>query len=163
MLAPIPGHPRPSMNLLGRILYAEDNAHDVELTLSALAESHLANEVVVVGDGAEALDYLYLRGRFKDRRKGNPTLVLLDLKMPKVTGLEVLAAIKQDEKLRAIPVVILTSSQEEQDLARSYALGVNSFVLKPVGFEGFMDAVKKLGIYWALVNQAPLGSLEPRP
>jgi CheY-like chemotaxis protein len=146
------------MNELHSILFAEDNPHDVELTLSALAEHHLANEVVVVSDGAEALDYLYCRGRFLMRAPGNPAVMLLDLKMPKVTGLEVLRIIKQDEKLRSIPVVMLTSSREEQDLARSYQLGVNSYVLKPVDFQAFAEAVKNLGIYWTVHNEPPPGS-----
>jgi CheY-like chemotaxis protein len=149
------------MNSLGRILYAEDSVQDVELTLAALAEHHIANKVIVVADGAEALDYLYSRGRFKDRPTGNPALVLLDLKMPKVDGLQVLETIKRDEKLRSIPVVMLTSSNEERDLARSYGLGVNSYVIKPVGFEAFIDAVKKLGVFWALVNEPPPGSANP--
>jgi CheY-like chemotaxis protein len=143
------------MNPLRRILLAEDNAHDVELTLSALAEHHLLNEIVVVNDGAEALDYLYRRGRFKTRESGEPALILLDLKMPKVDGLEVLRTMKQDEKLRSIPVVMLTSSREEQDLIRSYQLGVNSYVIKPVGFQAFVSAVKELGVYWTVHNQPP--------
>lgn len=145
------------MNQLRSILFAEDNQHDVELTLSALADHHLANEVVVVSDGAEALDYLYRRGRFKMRAAGDPALMLLDLKMPKVDGLEVLRTIKQDEQLRTLPVVMLTSSREEQDLARSYQLGVNSYVLKPVDFQSFAEAVKSLGIYWTVHNQPPPG------
>jgi len=148
------------MNQLHSILFAEDNPLDVELTLSALAEAHLANEIVVVSDGAEALDYLYRRGRFKMRASGNPAMVLLDLKMPKVDGLEVLRVIKQDEKLRTIPVIMLTSSREEQDLARSYHLGVNSYVLKPVDFQAFAAAVKNLGVYWTLHNQPPPGGAQ---
>ena len=143
------------MNQLRSILFAEDNSHDVELTLSALAEHHLIGQVVVVSDGVEALDYLYYRGRFKMRAVGDPAVMLLDLKMPKVDGLEVLRTIKQDEKLRRIPVVMLTSSREEQDLARSYQLGVNSYVLKPVDFQAFADAIKNLGIYWTVHNQLP--------
>ena len=143
------------MKQLRSILIAEDSSHDVELTLSALADHHLANELVVVSDGAEALDYLYYRGRFKMRAVGDPAVMLLDLKMPKVDGLEVLRTIKQDEKLRRIPVVMLTSSREEQDLARSYQLGVNSYVLKPVDFQGFAEAIKNLGIYWTVHNQLP--------
>ncbi|MDB6094507.1 MAG: two-component system response regulator [Verrucomicrobia bacterium] len=147
------------MNSLGRILYAEDNPHDVELTLGALAEHKFANDVVVVRDGGEALDYLYRRGKFAGRPEGNPLFALLDLKMPKVDGLQVLATIKQDQNLREIPVVMLTSSREEKDSAQSYALGVNSFVIKPVDFEGFAQAVKDIGVYWALHNQPPPGSI----
>lgn len=151
------------MNEIRSILYAEDNPNDVELTLAALAEHNLANEVIVVGDGAEALDYLYARGRFKDRTGGHPALVLLDLKMPKVDGLAVLRTVKQDENLRTIPTVMLTSSREEQDLARSYQFGVNAYVVKPVDFQGFIEAVKQLGIFWAVHNQPPGGCLPPNP
>jgi CheY-like chemotaxis protein len=146
------------MNELKRILYAEDSAADVELTLAALGEHKLANEVVVVGDGAEALDYLHRRGAFAQRPPGNPAVVLLDLKMPKVDGLEVLRALKGDDALRAIPVVILTSSREERDLVESYRLGVNAYVVKPVDFDQFVDAVKQVGMFWALVNEPPPGS-----
>jgi len=149
------------MTTLGQILYAEDNPQDVELTLGALAEYKFVNDMVVVPDGAQALDYLYCRGRFSARPPGNPMFALLDLKMPKMDGLQVLAAIKQDENLRAIPVIMLTSSREEQDSARSYALGVNSFVIKPVDFEGFARAVKDIGIYWALHNHPPAGGRGP--
>ncbi len=151
------------MNEIHSILYAEDNPHDVELTLAALAEHNLANEVVVVPDGAEALDYLHCRGRYRDRVPGNPALVLLDLKMPKVDGLGVLRAIKQDEALRVIPIVMLTSSREEQDLLRSYEFGVNAYVVKPVDFQGFIDAVKQLGVFWAMLNQPPVGSVRRDP
>ena len=147
------------MTQLKRILLAEDNEHDVELTLSALAESRLANEVVVVRDGAEALEYLYRRGRYQQREEANPVVVLLDLKMPKVDGLEVLRRIKQDDALRQIPVVMLTSSREENDLVESYRLGVNAYVVKPVEFHQFVNAVKELGIFWALVNEPPPGSI----
>ena len=143
------------MTELKRILLAEDNANDLELTLEALAENRLANEVVVVRDGAEALDYLYRRGRFAGRPAGAPALVLLDLKMPKVDGLEVLRQIKSDAELRLTPVVMLTSSREEQDLIRSYELGVNAYVVKPVDFAEFMTAVRQLGGFWAVVNEAP--------
>jgi CheY-like chemotaxis protein len=138
-----------------RILFAENDPHDVEMTLSALAEHHVTNEVVVVPDGAEALDYLYARGRFAGRPPGHPLFVLLDLKMPKVDGLEVLKAIKHDEALRLIPVVMLTSSRQEQDLVRSYELGTNAFIVKPVGFPAFVDAIKHLGVFWAIHNQPP--------
>jgi CheY-like chemotaxis protein len=140
---------------LKRILLAEDNKEDVELTLEALGEHHLANEVVVVHDGEEALDYLLRRGTFASRPEGNPAAVLLDLKMPKVDGLEVLRIVKKDPKLKRIPVVMLTSSREESDLVKSYDSGANSYVVKPVDFRQFVEAVKNLGVYWALVNEAP--------
>ncbi len=146
------------MTELKRILLAEDNPKDVELTLAALDEHHLANEVVVVNDGAEALDYLYRRGKFAMRGDSYPAVVLLDLKMPKVDGLEVLRTLKGDERLRTIPIVMLTSSREEQDLVKSYKLGVNAYVVKPVDFQQFIDAVKELGAFWALVNEPPVGS-----
>ena len=143
------------MAVLRRILLAEDSANDVELTLTALAEHRLANQVDVVRDGAEALDYLYRRGAYADRPAGNPAVLLLDLKMPKVSGLEVLQAIKSDRSLMTIPVVMLTSSREEGDLVKSYELGVNAYVVKPVEFADFMGAVRHLGTFWALVNEAP--------
>ena len=146
------------MNELHSILLAEDNPNDVELTLAAFSEHNLANEVFVVSDGEEALDYLFRRGRFKDRPNGNPAVILLDLTMPKVDGLEVLRTIKQDEKLKNIPVVMLTSSREEPDLVRSYQFGVNAYVVKPVGFQSFMDAVKQIGVFWAIFNEPPPGS-----
>ena len=145
------------MNALKSILLAEDSPQDVEMTLAALGEHNLANEVVVVNDGAEALDYLYRRGKFQSRPAGNPGVVLLDLKMPRVGGLEVLRAIKQDEALRIIPIVVLTSSREESDLVSSYRLGVNAYVVKPVAFEAFVKAVKELGVFWALLNEPPPG------
>ena len=138
-----------------RILLAEDNPKDVELTLTALDEHHLANEVVVVNDGAEALDYLYCRGKFKMRTGNHPAVVLLDIKMPKVDGLEVLRTIKKDDNLKTIPVVILTSSREEKDLIESYKLGVNAYVVKPVDFQQFIEAVKSLGAFWAVINEPP--------
>jgi len=143
------------MNPLRSILYAEDNPKDVELTLEALPEHNLSNQVVVVPDGAEALDYLYCRGKYKLRTPGHPVVVLLDLKMPKVDGLEVLRKIRSDEKLKMIPAVILTSSREEKDLIESYKLGVNAYVVKPVRFEDFLQAVKTLVLFWALVNEPP--------
>ncbi|MCL1472719.1 response regulator [Argonema antarcticum] len=146
---------------LKRILLVEDSPHDVELTLAALAENHLANEVVVVRDGEEALDYLYRRGIFKLRMEGNPVVVLLDLKLPKVDGLEVLAQLKSDSGLRKVPVVMLTSSREEQDLIVSYDLGVNAYVVKPVDFHEFVSVIKEVGLFWAVVNQPPPGSLPP--
>ena len=144
---------------LKRILLVEDSPHDVELTLTALAENHLANEVVVVRDGAEALDYLYRRGVYKLRAPGHPAVVLLDLKLPRVDGLQVLQAIKADEELRSVPVVMLTSSREECDLVSSYKLGVNAYVVKPVDFQEFVAALKELGLFWAVINQPPPGSV----
>jgi CheY-like chemotaxis protein len=144
---------------LKRILLAEDNPKDVELTLTALEEHNLANEVVVVNDGTEALDYLYCRGKFKMRTSNHPAVVLLDLKMPKVDGLEVLRTIKNDERLKSIPVVVLTSSREEKDLVQSYKLGVNAYVVKPVDFQQFIEAVKELGAFWAVINEPPPGSV----
>jgi CheY-like chemotaxis protein len=140
---------------LKRIVLAEDNANDVELTVSALRENHVANEIVVVRDGAEALDYLYKRDGHASRSGNNPALLLLDLKMPKVDGIEVLRQVKSDPALRSIPVVMLTSSREEHDLVRSYDLGVNAYVVKPVDFTEFVDAVKLLGGFWAFLNEQP--------
>lgn len=150
------------MSLLKRILLAEDNEHDVELTLSALAAHNLANEVVVVRDGAEALDYLFHRGAFARRAGGLPVVVLLDLKMPKVDGLEVLRQIKADPDLKIIPVVMVTSSREEQDLVKSYNLGVNAYVVKPVDFQQFVDSIKQLGFFWAILNEPPPGTVPRR-
>lgn len=144
---------------LKRILLAEDNPKDVELTLAALEEHNLANEVVTVNDGAEALDYVYRRGKYASRADHNPAVVLLDLKMPKVDGLEVLRTMKGDERLKAIPVVVLTSSREEKDLVTSYNLGANAYVVKPVDFQQFVDAVKELGAFWAVINEPPPGSV----
>jgi CheY-like chemotaxis protein len=137
------------------ILLAEDDPRDVELTLRALGAHNLANKVIVVSDGALALDYLYCRGDFKTRVGGNPILVLLDNKMPKLNGLEVLKAMKADENLRLIPVVVLTSSRETPDLMEFYKHGVNAYVVKPVGFPEFMSAVKQIGVFWAAVNEPP--------
>jgi CheY-like chemotaxis protein len=150
------------MHELKRILLVEDSPNDVELILTALSENCLANEVVVVRDGEEALNYLYRKGVFKLRMEGNPVVVLLDLKLPKVDGLEVLAQIKSDPELRAVPVVVLTSSREEQDLLNSYNLGTNAYVVKPVNFHEFVDAIKGLGLFWAVVNQPPPGSVLSR-
>ena len=147
------GHRR---NAARHILLAEDDPRDVELTLAALGESNLVNQVVVVTDGEQALDYLYRRGAFASRTEENPILVLLDLKMPKVNGLEVLKIIKADEKLCSIPVVVLSSSREAPDVVESYQHGVNAYVVKPVDFNEFMQAVKQLGIFWAAVNEPPL-------
>lgn len=140
---------------LRRILMAEDSANDIELTLAALAEHRLANQVDIARDGAEALDYLYRRGAHADRPPGNPVVMLLDLKMPKVDGLEVLRQVKSDPELKTIPVVMLTSSREEGDLLRSYELGVNAYVVKPVEFGDFMGAIKHLGGFWGLINEPP--------
>ena len=138
------------------ILLIEDDPHDVELTLAALEEHHLANRVVVACDGAEALDYLYRREKFKNRANGHPILVLLDLKLPKVNGLEVLKIIKADEQLKIIPVVVLSSSRETPDVVECYRHGVNAYVVKPVDFAEFMKAVKLLGIFWAAINEPPI-------
>jgi CheY-like chemotaxis protein len=148
--------------MLKPILLVEDNPKDVELSLVALGKSQLANEVVVVRDGADALDYLRCQGDFRDRPQGNPAVVLLDLKLPKVDGLQVLEQIKGDPHLQSIPVVILTSSREEKDLLRGYRLGVNAYVVKPVSFKEFIGAIQELGIFWALINEPPPGSLKPR-
>jgi CheY-like chemotaxis protein len=148
------------MSTLGRILLVEDDPNDVELTLTALEEYNLANEVVVVGDGEQALDYLYSRGKFSSRSDENPAVLLLDLKLPKIDGLEVLQQLKSDDKLRMIPVVVLTSSHEEKDMVASYRLGVNAYVVKPVDFHEFVNAVRELGVFWAVINQPPPGSVK---
>jgi CheY-like chemotaxis protein len=161
-----PGQPTPhsaagrkyAANETKTILLAEDDPNDVELALTALAEHNLANKVEVVRDGAEALDYLFRRGKFATRPAGDPVVILLDLKMPKVNGLEVLRAIKADEKLKRVPIVALTSSRESPDLKQCYEYGVNAYVVKPVGFSNFIKAVKQLGIFWAIVNQPPPNS-----
>lgn len=145
--------------MIKHILLAEDDPRDVELTLAALDEHNLANSVSVVHDGEEALDYLYCRGKYKERQEGFPVVVLLDLKMPKVSGLEVLKIIKADEYLRSIPIVVLTSSREEPDLIESYKHGVNAYVVKPVDFAEFIKAVKRLGIFWTATNEPPPLSL----
>lgn len=147
--------------MLKPILLVEDNPKDLELTLVALEKTHLANEVVIARDGEEALDYLLGRGG-SDRPRENPAVVLLDLKLPKVDGLQVLQAIRSDKELGRVPVVILTSSREEQDLLRSYELGVNAFVVKPVGFQEFIQAIQELGVFWAVLNEPPPGSLKPK-
>jgi CheY-like chemotaxis protein len=145
------------MEKFRRILLVEDDPRDVELTLTALDDYKLANEVVVCRDGQEALDYLFARGKFSDRANENPAVILLDLKLPKVDGFEVLQQIKSDERLRMIPVVMLTSSHEEKDMMRSYRLGVNAYVVKPVDFHEFINAVKELGVFWAVINEPPPG------
>lgn len=143
------------------ILLVEDDPRDVELTLAALKKSHFANKIEVVDNGAEALDYLYHRGKFKGRDGGNPLFVMLDNKMPKVTGLEVLKIIKADENLKSIPVVALTSSRETPDLIEFYKFGINAYVVKPVGFSEFLEAVKQLGVFWAAVNESPPSTWKP--
>ncbi|HYL99878.1 MAG TPA: response regulator [Blastocatellia bacterium] len=143
------------MSHLKRILLAEDDPHDVELTITALAKRNLANEVIVARDGEEALDYLYLRGPFESREPGNPAVVLLDLKMPKVNGVEVLKTIKADPALKQIPVVVLTSSREDPDVVQCYQLGVNAYVVKPVDFHEFVDAVSEMGLFWGIINVPP--------
>jgi DNA-binding response OmpR family regulator len=148
------------MDKLGRILMVEDDPKDVELSLMALEEYNLANEVVVLGDGEQALDYLYCQGDFKDRTTENPAVLLLDLKLPKIDGLELLQRIKSDDKLKVIPVVVLTSSREERDMVASYKLGVNAYVVKPVDFHEFVNAIKELGVFWAIINEAPPGSMK---
>jgi CheY-like chemotaxis protein len=144
------------------ILLVEDSPKDVELTLVALAKSHLANEVIVVRDGEEALDYMFCRGANAGRPAGTPAVVLLDLKLPKVDGLQVLEQIKKDPAMQQVPVVMLTSSREEQDLLRSYKLGVNAYVVKPVDFKEFVAAIGDLGVFWAVLNEPPPGSAKPR-
>jgi CheY-like chemotaxis protein len=144
---------------LKRILLVEDDPRDVELTLEALSENNLGNAVDVVGDGEKALDYLYHRGEFEGRTGDTPAVILLDLKLPKVDGREVLRVIKADESMRTIPVVVLTSSREERDLAEMYKMGANAYVVKPVDFHEFVDAVRNLGLFWAVINEPPPGSV----
>nr|WP_314532283.1 response regulator [uncultured Pseudomonas sp.] len=145
--------------MLKPILLVEDDPNDLELTLVALERSQLANDVIVVRDGAEALDYLFRRNAHAGRADGNPAVLLLDLKLPKVDGLQVLEAIRSAEELRSIPVVMLTSSREEPDLSRAYQLGVNAYVVKPVEFKEFVGAISDLGIFWAVLNEPPPGSV----
>ncbi len=137
------------------ILLVEDNPNDIELTLAALESSQLANQIAICRDGAEALDWIFRRGQHEARQVQDPAVVLLDLKLPKIDGLEVLAKVKGDPATRGIPVVMLTSSREETDVVRSYDLGVNAFVVKPVAFDEFFAAIKELGVFWALLNEAP--------
>lgn len=148
------------MKPLKRILLAEDDPKDVELTLTALADYRLADEVVVARDGVEVLDYVYRRGAYAARPTGHPAVILLDLKMPRLDGLQVLRYLKADEQLRQIPIVILTSSREDRDLAECYRLGVNAYVVKPVRFAEFVEAVKHIGMFWALTNEPPPGSVK---
>lgn len=144
---------------LERILLVEDSENDVALTLAAFEDANLANEVVIARDGQEALDFLYRQGAYAGRRLGNPAVILLDLKMPKIDGLQVLARLKGDPDLKSIPVVMLTSSRQETDVARSYNLGVNAYVVKPVQFSDFISALRELGLFWAVVNLPPPGTL----
>ena len=137
------------------ILLVEDNPQDVELTLVALSEHNLANNVVSVSDGVEAMEFLHYEGKFKDRKKGNPAVILLDIKMPRMDGIEVLYELRNDKKFKNLPVVMLTSSLEEPDLKKCYELGVNAYVVKPVNFSDFIDAVKHIGVFWALLNEQP--------
>ena len=148
------------MGSLKRILLAEDSPNDVELTLAALSEHRLANDVLHVPDGAEALDYLYCRGRFEGRPGGLPVVVLLDIKMPKVDGLEVLRRIRSEPRMASLPVVILTSSREEADIIEGYRLHVNAYVVKPVAFPDFVEAIKNVGLFWAVLNEPPPASAQ---
>lgn len=143
-------------NRLIDILLVEDNPNDAELTLRALKKNHIANTVHLVTDGAEALDFFFGTGKYSDRDCGiNPKLVILDLKLPKVDGLEILRVVKADERTKHIPIVVLTSSKEESDIVASYKLGANSFIVKPVDFTKFIDSVRELGMYWLLLNEPP--------
>lgn len=143
------------VNNINRILLVEDNENDLELTIDALSEHNLANFIDIARDGQEAIDYLTKTGKFSSRENGNPVVILLDLKLPKKSGQEVLDEIKNSENFKTIPVVILTSSKEESDLVKSYQKGVNAYVVKPVDFHDFVDAVKNLGVFWALINETP--------
>lgn len=147
------------MGELKRVLLVEDSPNDVQLALHAFEEANLANDVVVVRDGQEALDYLRKEGNFAERQDGNPAIVFLDLKLPKLDGLQVLSRIRSEASLQTLPVVMLTSSREESDLARSYGLGVNAYVVKPVAFPDFIKALKELGLFWAVINEPPPGSI----
>jgi len=148
------------METIKRILLVEDDPKDIELTLDALSEHNLANKIVVARDGVEALDYLYRRGAFAQRPEGNPVVILLDIKMPRLDGLQVLKQLKADEQMQIIPIVILTSSRESRDLEECYQLGVNAYVVKPVRFTEFVNAVKEIGVFWALINEPPPGSVK---
>ncbi|MCA9961654.1 MAG: response regulator [Anaerolineales bacterium] len=148
------------MELLKRILLVEDDPRDIELTLTVLEEYNMANEIVVVRDGAEALDYLHRRGKFESYPGGHPVVILLDLKMPKLDGVQVLQQLKTDAQLRLIPVVILTSSRESRDLEECYKLGVNAYVVKPVRFTEFIEAIKQIGVFWVLINEPPPSNMK---
>ena len=143
------------MNELRSILLVEDDPHDSELTQMALADCNLANRVIAVEDGAEAMEYLNYEGNFVTRKKGNPAVILLDIKMPRMDGIEVLKKIRSNEKLKTLPVVMLTSSKEDPDLKACYELGANAYVVKPVDFKEFMDSIKNIGVFWALINEIP--------
>jgi CheY-like chemotaxis protein len=144
-----------------RILLVEDNPRDAEMALDALAQYNLSNEVVTLRDGAEALDYLFRRGTFAGRTDVDPAVILLDLKMPRVDGLEVLKKVKSDDRLKVIPVVMMTSSREDQDIVSSYKLGVNAYIVKPLNFHEFVDAIKVVGAFWAVLNEAPEDPIPP--
>jgi CheY-like chemotaxis protein len=148
------------METIKRILLIEDDSNDIELTLSALSEHNLANEVVVARDGVEAIDYLYRRGSFAQHPPGNPVVILLDLKMPRLDGIQVLKQLKSHEQMRLIPVVVLTSSREDRDLEECYKLGIGAYVVKPVRFTEFVEAVKQIGVFWVLINEPPPGSVK---
>ena len=141
---------------LKTILLAEDNSKDVELTIEAMAENNLGNQVIIVKDGIETMEYLRREGKYKLRNAGNPCVILLDIKMPRMDGIEVLRSVRGDDKLKKIPVVMITSSREERDLIKTYELGVNAYVVKPVSFQQFIDAVKQIGSFWAVLNELPL-------
>jgi len=144
------------MYKLRTILLAEDNSKDVELTIEAMAENNLGNQVIIVKDGIEAMEYLRREGKYKLRNAGNPCVILLDIKMPRMDGIEVLRSIRSDDKLKKVPVVMITSSREERDLIKTYELGVNAFVVKPVSFQQFIEAIKQIGSFWAVLNELPL-------
>jgi CheY-like chemotaxis protein len=146
------------VTVFGKILFVEDDARDIELTLEALRDKNLVNEVVVTRDGEQALDYIYRRGAYADRSEGHPVVILLDLKMPKVDGLEVARHLRDDPRTRLIPIVILTSSRESRDLEECYRIGVNAYVVKPVHFVDFISAVRQVGVFWALLNEPPPSS-----
>lgn len=141
--------------MLRPILLVEDNPNDLELSLTALHKTGLANEVIIARDGEEAMDYLFYRGQHANRPQGNPAVVLLDIKLPKIDGLEVLGHIRNEAELRHLPVVLLTSSREEQDVLRGYQLGSNAYVVKPVAFPDFIKAIQDLGVFWAVINEPP--------
>lgn len=143
------------MYKLKTILLAEDNSKDVELTIEAMAENNLGNQVIIVKDGIEAMEYLRREGKYKLRNAGNPCVILLDIKMPRMDGIEVLRSIRSDDKFKKIPVVMITSSREERDLIKTYELGVNAYVVKPVSFQQFIEAVKQIGSFWAVLNELP--------
>jgi CheY-like chemotaxis protein len=143
------------MDTLKHILLVEDDPGDIEMTIDALSENNIANEVVIARDGVEALDYIYCRGTFASRQDVNPIVILLDLKMPKMDGLQVLNQLKSDERLRSLPVVVLTSSDDASDLEQCYKLGVNAYVVKPVRFSKFIEAIKGIGVFWAIINEPP--------